>query len=175
MSDLASQNGEAGYYAQTEPSCRDYQQNVWRNTDTQNGDLIKGWRFIATIQLRTPFRVLSRHGETHEDLTDPPKIANEQWEGYWTTVLKSNKELGIDIPEVIVGGKTTASDIGQISIDGSAYLTFLLEVRKIVEKTESVESRKAMLRIELSRPKYASFLRKLGGKKPYQANIFPLF
>ena len=175
MSDLASQYGDAGYCTQTEPSCRDYQQNVWRNSDTQNGDLIKGWRFIATIQLRTPFRVLSRHGETHEGLTDPPKIANEQWEGYWTTVLKSNKELGIDIPEVIVGGKTTASDIGQIPIDGGDYLTFLLELQKIVEKTEAVESRKAMLSMELSRPKYASFLRKLGGKKVIASKYFPAF
>ena len=90
-------------------------------------------------------------------------------------MLKSNKELGIDIPDVIVGGKTTASDIGQISIDGGAHLTFLLEVRKIMEKTESVESRKPMLRIELSRPKYASFLRKLDGKKAIASKYFPAF
>ena len=127
ISGLASLYGEAGYYAQTAPSCRDYQQNVWRNIDTQSVELIKGWRFGATMQLRTPLRVLSRHGETHEGLTDPPKIANEQWEGYWTPVLKSYKELGIDIPDVIFESGTTASDIGQIPINGGHYLKFLLK------------------------------------------------
>lgn len=172
---LSEEYSEAGYYALTDSSSRDYSQNVRRNIGMPIDDLTKGWRFGATMQLRTPLRVLSRHGEVHDGLTDPPPIAREQWEGYWTPVLKSFKDLGIDIPEIVVGGKTTASDIGQIPVDGGDYLKFLLAVRAIVERDEPVESRKALLSLELRREEWAGFCRKLGGKQAIQSLYFPAF
>ncbi len=172
---LAKEYGEAGYYALTDSSSRDYSQDVWRNIGMPINDIAKGWRFGATMQLRTPWRVLSRHGEIHDGLTDPPPIACEQWEGYWTPELKSVKELGIDIPEIVVKGETMASDIGQIPGDGGDYLKFLLKVRTIVELDEPIESRKARLSEELRQPEWASFCRKLGGKQGIQSRFFPPF
>ena len=172
---LAREYSEAGYYAKTDSSSRDYSQDVWRNIGVPIDDIAKGWRFGATMQLRTPLRVLSRHGEIHDGLTAPPSIARQQWEGYWTPVLRSYKELGIDIPEFGVLDGTMASDIGQIPSGGGDYLKFLLKVRTIVELEEPIESRKARLSVELRQPEWASFCRKLGGKQGIQSRFFPPF
>jgi hypothetical protein len=39
-----------------------------------HSDLPSNWRLIATMQLRTPTRVLLRHGEVHESLFSQPSI-----------------------------------------------------------------------------------------------------
>lgn len=164
----------AGYYALTDESCRDYQQDVWRGINMPADDLVKGFRFGATMQLRTPLRVLSRHGEVHHGNGDPPMIAQETWEGYWLPVLKSNKELGIDVPEVIWDG-TMASDVGQIPRDGGDYLKFLLAVRGIVEDAGSVAARMDALRLEIKPPKWTEFCIRLGGKEHIYNSFFPAF
>jgi hypothetical protein len=70
------------------------QNELWKS----NQDIIKGLEFIATLQLRTPLRVLLRHGEIHTDInTEPPKIAMEMWEGWWHTKTKTFREIGADI------------------------------------------------------------------------------
>lgn len=122
-----------------------------------------------------PLRVLSRHGEIHEGLDDPPPIAQNQSEGYWTPLLKSFNELGIELPEIILLGRTTASDIGQIPIDGGEYLKFLLEVRRIVEGNGTMEERKATLRNELSQLKWCDFCDKVGGVGAISGRFFPSF
>ena len=176
IAELSSEFSDAGYYALTDESCRDYQQDVWRGINMPSNDLIKGRMFGATMQLRTPLRVLSRHGEIHEGLNDPPAIAQDQSEGYWTTVLKSYAELGMpDVPEVLMRGQTMASDIGQIPNDGGDYLKFLLQVRGIIEGADSVKSRKRALSDELKNPEWSGFVRKLGGKQAIQNSFFPAF
>ena len=174
ITDLGNQYSEAGYYAKADPSCRDYQQDVWRNIGIPIADIAKGWRFCATMQLRTPLRVLTRHGEIHNGLTDPPPIAREQWEGYWLPVLKSNKELGIDLPEISLDN-TSASEIGQIPIDGGEFLNFLILIRKIVEADLSVEDRLMFLREELRKPEWREICIKLGGNQNVSERFFPPF
>lgn len=174
IAELSSEFGNAGYYASTDQSCRDYRQDVWRGINIPASDLIAGWTFIATMQLRTPLRILNRHSETYDGLTDPPQIAREQWEGIWTPKLKSLKELtGLDMEDF--RASSMASDIGQIPCDGGDYLKFLLKVRAIVEGNESIKSRKMLLRDELRNPDWASFCRKLGGKQAIQNLFFPAF
>lgn len=112
---------------------------TWR----ENQDLIKGLEFFATLQLRTPLRVLLRHGEQHLDVNrEPPEIAREMWEGVWLPMTKTFRDLGLDIDEFPTG--TAASDAGQISPE--AYLPFLVTVRRIVESDESIQCRIARLR-----------------------------
>lgn len=110
-----------------------------------NQDIYDGLKFCATMQLRTPLRVLLWHGKTHKDKnTVPPKIATEMWEGIWMPNLRSFRELGIDIEEPADG--TMASDIGQIPKDGGEYLKFLIAVRKIVEAHDPIDHRIKELR-----------------------------
>lgn len=108
--------------------------NAWR----ENDDIIKGMEFCATMQLRTPLRVLLRHGEIHSNInTEPPKIAKEMWEGIWILQSKTWREMGINMVEM--PESTMASDIGQVK-EGD-YLPFLITIRKIVELNDSIESR----------------------------------
>lgn len=174
MAVLSSEFSNAGYYALTDQSCRDYRQDVWRGINMPSNDLIKGCTFSATMSLDTPARVLIRHGEVHDGLSDPPQIAKEQWEGMWRPNLKSWKEItGIDIEDF--KSSSMASDIGQIPPDGGEYLKFLLRVRGIVEGADSVKSRKRALSDELKNPEWSGFVRKLGGKQAIQNSFFPAF
>lgn len=175
IAQLAEEFSEAGYYAQTDESCRDYTQNVWKNINFPIDDIAKGWEFSATIQLRTPLRVLSRDGEIHQGLTDPPRIARAMWEGFWTPDLKPLSEI-TSIPSLEdFKPSTKSSDIGPIPAGGGDYLKFLLKVRAIVEGFSGIEVRRAALREELRNPDWADFCRKLGGKQAVVNQFFPPF
>ncbi len=171
---LAKEYSEAGYYAKTDSSCRDYQHDVWRNIGIPIGDIAKGWKFSATMQLRTPLRVLTRHGEIHDGLTDPPNIVREQWEGYWMPSMKTFKDIGINLPDMDLTD-TQASDIGPIPIDGGEYLKFLIKVRAIVEADSLVEDRRILLREELRQSEWKAFCVKLGGNQNVTEQFFPPF
>jgi hypothetical protein len=174
IADLAEEYSEAGYYAKTDSSCRDYRQNVWKNIGIPISDIANGWEFGATMELRTPMRVLTRHGEIHVALTEPPAIVREQWEGYWMPRMKAFKDIGIDLPDMNLAD-TRASDIGPIPLDGGEYLKFLIKVRAIVEADSSVEDRRILLREELRRPEWKDFCVKLGGNQNVTEQFFPPF
>lgn len=121
-----------------------------------NSDIISGLRFCATMQLRTPLRVLRRHGELFFDLpNEPPHIARAQWEGIWTSQTHSFRELGIELDEHPAA--QMASSIGPIPFDGGDYLKFLIAVREIVELANSIEDRLARLYIEVSKSQWTQF------------------
>ena len=108
------------------------------------------------MQLRTPLRVLLRHGELFSDLpSEPPQIARAMWEGIWTTYGPSFRELGIELDEPPPG--QLASSIGPIPLDGGDYLKFLIAVREIVESANSIDDRMALIISEVSRPKWYMF------------------
>lgn len=137
-----------------------------------NADIISGLRFIATIQLRTPLRVLSRHGETHTDKAkSPPKIALEEWEGIWMPETNLLRDLGIDRAKFF----TMASDIGPIATDGGDYLKFLIEVRKVVETDEGIEDRRKKLARALTNPAWREFIQSLKGNDAILNRLFPPF
>lgn len=108
------------------------------------GDLL----FCATMQLRIPLRVLSRHGETSPSGRKPPAIAQALHEGIWTQLLRGQRRLS----------GTMASDIGPIHADGGEYLHFLLAVRRIVEPVTPINERVAELRAELTKPRWQDFV-----------------
>ena len=103
-------------------------------------ELVDSLEFCATLQLRTPLRVLIRHRETHTDRdTTPPAYAKEEWEGIWLPKLDPKFEF-------LSEGRTMSSDIGPVPNDGGDYLPHLISVRKVVESNLSIEERRKQLK-----------------------------
>jgi hypothetical protein len=137
-----------------------------------NQDIIEGLEFCATMQLRTPLRVLLRHGEIHTDInSEPPKIAMEMWEGIWVIKSKPWSELGIDLSEL--PPPSYASAIGPIHAED--YLPFLITVRKVVELDDSIEVRINILREKSQEVAWKIFVEKHGGIDKIIGYFFPEF
>jgi hypothetical protein len=134
-----------------------------------NSDIIIGLIFCATLQLRTPLRILLRHDEVHSDPnTAPPIIALEGWEGIWTLQLtKTPMQSRI------------ASDAG--SVLAKDYLPFLLAIRKVVEAHDSIERRINHLRETSLTNNWKVYVEKYGrysknkGMERVIADFFPRF
>lgn len=136
-----------------------------------NDDIIRGLEFSAAMQLRTPLRVLLRHGELHTDVNKaPPQIAQEMWEGIWILKTKTFREMGLDIDEFPKGG---ASDVGTVRSED--YLPFLIAVREIVEADDSVEDRIGRLRQKLMDENWKIHVEKHEGIEGVISYFFPLF
>lgn len=136
------------------------------------GDVLKGWCFHATLQTRTPLRVLRRHGEIHPDpRIAPPVITREDWEGFWRPRTMTWREMGIDIPEFAPGGKAGAGEPGE---DGE-HLRFLIAVRTVVEDDEPVNERVVRLRTVLADRRHHVFVAREGGAERVVSQFFPLF
>jgi len=137
-----------------------------------HNDLLSGWRFVATMQLRTPLRVLSRHGDVHKGLnSEPPIFAREQWEGIWVTVTRSYRELGIDMDEPTP--TIMASDVGTIPADGGDYLPFLIAVRTAAEGDGSIAERREAVAAVLRDPAHRKFVHTHGGQGAVLDQLFP--
>ena len=136
-----------------------------------NQDIVEGLQFCATLQLRTPMRVLVRHGETHTDINEqPPKIALEAWEGDWVPQIQSLEEiLGVKMGNPPPENHST--DIGPLL--PSKYLPFLTAVRKIVELEEPMQSRLDKLRNMLTTCEWQVFVEKHGGTESIIQKLFP--
>lgn len=148
--------------------------DVHRGFDVSaNRDIIAGYRFCATIQLRTPLRVLRRHREFHKGVDrPPPQIAGEMWEGIWLPVTHTWREMGFDMDEQTF---TMASDIGLIPDDGGEYLKFLIAVRTAAEGSDDIEQRRAAVVEVLRDPAWRSLVRKLDGPDAILCRLFPPF
>ena len=151
-------------------------------------EVSKGLEFCATLQLRTPLRVLLRHGELYlKNDGLQPQIAREPWEGIWLTALKTYEEIAcgpdstadsIDFFRRLdagfaAAGRKLASHIGPIRADD--YLPFLIAIRKIVELNDSIENRIDTLRGSLSVCKWQEFLDRHGGTEKIVQYFFPKF
>lgn len=131
-------------------------------------DVIGGLEFFATLQLRTPLRVLLRNNEIHADKkTKPPQIAREPWEGIW--LPKVNQEYDL------TGGRagSCASDIGDVQQDD--YLPFLIAIRKEVEAHSSIERRVEALRLMRLEDNWQVYLHEHGGMQEVINKFFPDF
>lgn len=99
-------------------------------TYDNNRDLIEGYVFNATLQIRTPLAILNRHGEF---FNGPPSQAPNyasQADGIWIFRLRH-----MDVSDEF----HHASDIGTTS--PSYYLPFLKAFRQIVESDENHETK----------------------------------
>lgn len=95
-----------------------------------NSDLIKALQWSATLDLRTSPQCRIRDRKLYTPDTHKPIGHKVPWGAgpgrlHWrcrsgqVPVLKSFEELGIDIPEIVVDGKTRASMDGQLPADTS--------------------------------------------------------
>ena len=137
-----------------------------------NSQVAAGVTFIATMQLRTPLRILQNHGVLHK-VMPADILIKELWEGVWTVKVKTFKELGINIPEPSTG--TMASQIGQIPSDGGEFLQFLITVRKIAETINPIAERIGKLKELASVERWSDFIKRLGGMGAIEGRLFPPF
>lgn len=141
----------------------------------ENQDIIIGLEFHATMQLRTPLRVLKRHGEIHTDInTEQPKITHEMWEGIWIAKTRTFREMGIDIDEFRNDGAIYTSY--GVKIKKSKCLPFLIAIREVVELDESIDSRISKLHESRENfPNWRSLAGAFGGTDYFIKEFFPLF
>lgn len=105
-----------------------------------NEDIITGWRFCATMQMRTPLAILREHNRLVPASPEgPPQLTTEMWQGIWVPDLGSDWDF-------LGEGASMASEVGPIPRDGGDYLPFLIAVRTIAEGRATVSEKEASLR-----------------------------
>ncbi|AUO64119.1 hypothetical protein WM46_04740 [Citrobacter freundii complex sp. CFNIH2] len=110
------------------------------------GEFITGYKFSATMQMRTPARILQQHGRIEKSASwKLPKLISETWQGIWSPITKSWREMDIDIDEMPMG--TMASDIGQVPADGGDYMRFLLFIKHLNSLKISYAEKKEWINI----------------------------
>ena len=96
----------------------------------RNADLIKALKWSSTLDLRTTPQCRIRDGKLYSPAGHKPMGHEIPWGAgpgrlHWrcrsasVPVTKSNKELGIDLPDLELRNKTRASMDGQVSSDTS--------------------------------------------------------
>lgn len=137
--------------------------------DHPAADIISGLVFHATLQTRTPLRILRRHGQVVPLGTALPDDF-EQWMGIWFPQPKSWRELGLDIDEL--PEFEAASDAGPVK--ASEYLPFLIELREAIEDASGgIAGRIERLERVCAKPKFARFVSALRGFEFLRDCFFP--
>jgi hypothetical protein len=117
------------------------------------GGLIQYFKFSATMQLRTPLKILQHHNDTHWDRSmPPPEIVTKPWQGIWVPCTRLSGLFEYEA--------TMASEIGQIPVSGGDFLRFLLTIREAVEGHEHGKYAAALA--VASDRLWASIIEKLG-------------
>lgn len=87
-----------------------------------NDDLIKGVRWVSTLDSRTSEVCMARDGKVYPINSGPRPPAHPNCRSSTVPIMKSWKELGIDLPET--EASTRASMDGQVA-DATTYQTWL--------------------------------------------------
>lgn len=121
-----------------------HQKNMIKSDDVEYSDIIDGYKFIATMQMRTPASVLSQHGRIEKvPVHRLPRIVRQEWQGIWIPNPKSFRDMGLNIDEMPLG--TMASDVGQVPADGGDYLRFLLFINHIKSLEADTTKKKELI------------------------------
>ena len=111
--------------------------------------------FLATFQVRTPLRILRRHGQVLPLGTSLPDDF-ERWMGIWVAKPKTFRELDIDIDEPEIE-QVVASSAGPVK--AADYLPFLVAIREAVEDAaEGLDGRIQRLREVCAQPEFARYV-----------------
>lgn len=84
-----------------------------------NEAVVKGWLFHATMDGRTSITCASLNGKVFKVGEGPVPPRHINCRSAATPVLRSFKEMGLDVPEIVVEGRTRATIDGQIPADTS--------------------------------------------------------
>ena len=119
----------------------------------EDSDLISGWRYCATLQLRTPLVYLERDGEFSSGPQEPPLVGPAESHlpdgtgfhpyGTWVVVI-DHEGLGF-IPPAPGQRATQWGQIGIGSEEERSLISFLKSFRYIVETAESLDQMLAEL------------------------------
>lgn len=139
-----------------------------------DSDINAGWRFVATLRIDVPLRVIKYDGEVSPPDRHPPEYAREMWEGIWVPKTKTFAELGIDLPELPASGERW-SDAGMQVDHGAAYLRFARALRPIVETNEPPSVRRNQAFDVLLAPEHAEIVHGLGGAEAAINRLLPPF
>jgi hypothetical protein len=132
-------------------------------------DRIEGLEFRATLQLRTPLRILTKHGEIHKDReSPPPSYAKEEWGGIWIPKTDYRSDF-------LSEGATVSSDIGYVPSGGGNLLPFLIAVREIVETELLIDQRRKKLFGLLKNNEWSEIVSLYGGDVQIVDRLFPPF
>lgn len=124
---------------------KDRAKHLSPDTAEAKRSVIYGSSFTATIQFRTPLRILEQHGRIeHCNHAKLPALIKEAWEGIWTPETKSFRDLGIDINDFSPG--TMASEIGPIDSDGGDLLRFLILIRRIARSDTDLREKLELMK-----------------------------
>jgi hypothetical protein len=123
-----------------------------------NADILDGVRFIATLQLRIPLRVLEHHGEIFRGPPSQAPVYGDAGEGMWIPHLRHSVFDDLGFP------RQHASDVG--NVDPDKYIPFLIAFRTIVEGNDSHDLKiKQIHDLRKHSPEFAGFWKTL--KKNY--------
>ena len=129
------------------------------------GDFVTNFMFVATMQLRTPYCVLERHGETYWDRSAPPPIfVGEEWQGIWVPQT--------ELSDRMAPFSTMASEIGPVPTHGSDFHRFLLSVRQLAESIDDPDERCEAIQQECRREPWTEIVEKLGGAEKISDRFF---
>ena len=132
---------------------------------------LAGMRFCATFQVRTPLRILKRHGQMLPLGVELP-YDFERWMGIWVPESNFWADLGIEADEI--PESEVASQVGPVK--PSEYLPFLIAVREAVEdSTGGIGRRLARLEAVSSRLEFSRFVHAEGGATAMADRLFPSF
>ena len=119
-----------------------------------DSDPISGWRYNATLQLRTPLKYLERHGEFSPGPQEPPMVGPAEGHlqdgtgfnpyGIWLPVIDNSKSL---LPPSTVA--TRATGWGPVRIGSEEernLISFLKSFRYIVETAEGLDQKLSELK-----------------------------
>jgi hypothetical protein len=165
----------ADYLLKVKPYFIQKQNNkeVQSNLDNMNNlvyehnDLFEGLEFTATLQFRTPLKVLKHHGEIfRKDGKEPPRYVDEAWQGMWLPKIKSKYDLESD-------EFTCSSDIGYLNVkEQQQYLDFLIKFHTTAESDMTVEKKISAI-LELSESD-KNFKKYFHGGKAFLEDYFGL-
>ena len=147
---------------------------------SQDDDLIVGWRYLATLQLRTPLAYLEMEGEFSAGPKEPPLVGPAQNfleggagfnpYGMWLREI-DYKKLGFD--ELSSDNETRATGWGQVRSGSESerdLISFLKSFRYIVETAEGLDHKLSELKeLSTSTPENRKVWKKLKKADP----LFP--
>ena len=143
-----------------------------------NSDLISGWRYSATLQLRTPLAYLKRHDEFSPGPQVPPLVGPAEgqlldgtgFNPYWMWLQEIDYDgLGFDPPQ----SGTRATEWGQVRVGSEEernLISLLKSFRYIVETAEGLDQKLSELKeLSTSTPENRKMWKKLKKADP----LFP--